>query len=33
MKVPDKASEMHAETIVKTVEAWLNGEKNGLYLK
>ena len=33
MKAPDKASEMHAETIVKTVEAWLNGEKNGLYLK
>ena len=33
MKAPDKASEMHAETIVKTVEAWLNGEKSGLYLK
>lgn len=32
-KAPDKISEMHAETIVKTIGAWLKGEKNGLYLK
>lgn len=32
-KASDKGAKMHAETIVKTIDAWLKGEKNGLYLK
>ena len=32
-KTQDQAGKMHADAIVKTVGAWLKGEKGGIYLK